>query len=314
MINNNSLPTISSKALAKIIRQKPNENYTVLKKIENIFLKERGYVFNMPKKNKSVVLMLSGGMDSVALWAILMSVYKINVYPIYFPRKRNSLFNIDNMIGSVNYFAKLFSKKYPDYYNEPYISTDVPSNSNILMKKTITEARNNPDFLFSKMNKDGDIFIEPYGAMVNYSLKTFDYTQYLHAKFNIKIDTILCAVLGDDGDFVKGQTLTSLRSVMLTLCIVNNNYNMQFSSPYYEPCLNTFITKNEVMMWASKNKIPLGKSWSCQESTLMQCGTCISCFPRKDKFKKYKIIDNEWYQSDFTFHLNKLINKLSFLK
>jgi len=58
------------------------ENLEAIQTIENFFIKKRGYIFKMPSPKKPVILLLSGGLDSIISWALLMEIYQLVVHPL----------------------------------------------------------------------------------------------------------------------------------------------------------------------------------------------------------------------------------------
>ena len=59
------------------------EDVTVMRKLNSIFIKKRGYDFKMPAPGTPVLLLVSGGLDSIMLWFNLLNTYKLKVYPIH---------------------------------------------------------------------------------------------------------------------------------------------------------------------------------------------------------------------------------------
>jgi tRNA(Ile)-lysidine synthase TilS/MesJ len=68
------------------LKERKYEDVTTIRSLESLLLKKRGYIFRMPKPGKSVILLLSGGLDSITCWGMLMEEFKLNVYPISFDR------------------------------------------------------------------------------------------------------------------------------------------------------------------------------------------------------------------------------------
>lgn len=60
------------------------EDKSLLKKIESIFLNKRDHVIEIPPERSPVVLIVSGGLDSVVTWGYLMEIYKLRVYPVFY--------------------------------------------------------------------------------------------------------------------------------------------------------------------------------------------------------------------------------------
>lgn len=98
-------------------KEKNFEDKYALFRLETIFTKKRNYSFRMPQRKKSVILLLSGGLDSVCLWNLLMDKYNLVVYPIYF----NSLTRrSEGQEESVEVFSRLFKNLYPCQFREVF--------------------------------------------------------------------------------------------------------------------------------------------------------------------------------------------------
>ena len=84
------------------------EDSQVMKGAESILKAKRGYSFRIPPKNTPVVLIVSGGMDSIMLWFYLLAIYKLHVYPIHFTGPHSVLGEQLSVNFFYSYFKKLF--------------------------------------------------------------------------------------------------------------------------------------------------------------------------------------------------------------
>ncbi|MHA1370334.1 MAG: hypothetical protein ACTSRA_11535, partial [Promethearchaeota archaeon] len=81
-----------------------------INQISKILISKRGYVFE-PPMDEIVVILLSGGMDSVVLVDLAIRNWNCRVILLYFKRdSRNEQWEEQ----SVDYFYKFYKSRYPD--------------------------------------------------------------------------------------------------------------------------------------------------------------------------------------------------------
>jgi 7-cyano-7-deazaguanine synthase in queuosine biosynthesis len=309
------IPTLPKKQFLDILKQRENEDLGVIEAIEKIFLKKRGYVFKMPKAGSAVILLLTGGLDSVVLWHILMDMYKLTVYPLYVAGRRDPIHALDPQLRSIRYYTKLFEKKFPKYFKKPYILNHGWGSIH-LIKKTNSFALKNPEFLLDHANVMGEITTETSGLMADVAFLAVDYSQLLAAQKNIQVETIFCAVAPSDGIVVKNQSMTSMRATMLDICSATNNFSLQFTTPFFEKSLGLFIEKSDLIALTKKLHLPVHKTWSCYDSRTLHCGECLGCRGRKHYFKIAKKRDKTLYKKDIIekyFPVKRVQSKLASL-
>ena len=300
------LAPLSKKAIAHKLVERKFEDLELINLIEKFFRQKRGYVFKMPKPNTPVILLLSGGIDSIILWAVLMKKYRLIVYPVVFLRKRT--FPVSAVVSSVNYYSKIYQKKYASYFKSPqFFGSPIAQQS--LRKSTTSLKTVHSNYFLKNIREDELISVEITGLMAQYAFAAHNYSEFLLAKLGLKINTIFCAVTPTDGFFVKSQTLSSLRTALLDLCINAQDFSLQFTSPAIEKELGFFHDKINFMKWADKNGISLNRTHSCTNSALIHCGKCIMCYSRKDMFVKAGIKDHTFYKNSFT---GKIIQAITY--
>ncbi|OYT43523.1 MAG: hypothetical protein B6U88_00865 [Candidatus Aenigmarchaeota archaeon ex4484_56] len=109
----------------------------LLKKIENILIEKRNYIFKMPE-NENVVVLASGGMDSTMTIATLLGEFNVNVYPLFIRRGQRAQRFEEK---SINYFTKFFTKKYPNKFFKPFkVCVNIPC---IEFKKYLPKKKTN---------------------------------------------------------------------------------------------------------------------------------------------------------------------------
>ncbi len=301
------IPRISQKEFWGRLKKRKYEEIEVIQNIESFFLKKRGYIFRIPKKGEKVILLVSGGMDSVIQWAILMEIFKLEVYPISFHNSQNY-----SQYDSIKYFSKFFNQKYSNLYHEPYLSSHsyLPEDFISMFKTENIDPRQILD-IYDVNNKTLELN-RLKGLSNLHAISAFFYIQYLLLTKNIKINTIFCGVVAGDGTVVPSQTFTFLRSTMYFLALLNRDFSLQFGSLFLEKELGIYLEKNETLKLGYQMGIPLEKTYSCYygKSYRNHCGICISCKSRKFFFKKAGIQDKTKYNN--TTLRYKLMSKLNY--
>lgn len=286
-----------------------NESIEIIKLINTIFLKKRGFVVQEPKKNSNVILLLSGGLDSISAWQILMDKYQVNVYPLVI--KKNTLPN--NEVKSIDHFSKKFKKQYPKFYNPPFFIGDPRKEQLKILKRyfnTKSFIENKDEFILEYLSKEIPTK-EVFGQTTTYAIHAYDYAQLLEKNNKTKINHIVTANLKSDGKLVKHQTLTSIRTTNLLLCSLSKNWKIQFYSIFAEPQINILLEKDELIQKVKSNStVNLNKTWSCDNNYLLHCGKCVNCIKRKEAFQKSSTPDKTIYLDDLIKHLKKFLKRI----
>jgi 7-cyano-7-deazaguanine synthase in queuosine biosynthesis len=286
---------INQAQFLKYLKEHPQEDIESILHTEKFFLKKRNYVSKMPTPGSDVIHLVSGGIDSITTWAMLMEEYRLRVHPVCINtgQKRHS-----QELRSVDYFSKIFKKRYPDLYVEPFhltFPTSSPEISSQLrgnLKKTI-----HPQIL--KENFD------PLTNTITVTRKYlfpafFPYPAALAALFfelqrNLKIRTIFCSILPTDGIYNASQTLTAIRAATFSLCAFTNDYNWQVVSLCFEKEFGLLLNKSDLIYWANQHQIPIEHAYTCFKGGEIHCGKCIACGYRKESFVKAGVLDKTVY-------------------
>jgi len=292
------LPTKSRSAIRKELKKRKYENLELVETIEKYLKKKRGYVFKMPKKGSPVILLLSGGLDSVSAWKILLREYEYTVYPIFFHRGTK---RYRQELASVNYFYGLFRREEGLRCRKPFeISTTIPpkeferySKPENLHPVHILDALD-PGRNVSRFFNIGVLpYVFPFFAAA--------YARNLYYSENIFIPHIFSAVGAGDGLVVPSQTFTALRSTMLDMCVATAQYYWEFTSLLIEPEIGHYIEKGELLSAAAKLGVPLEKTWSCYKPGRIHCGECQACLYRRLAFKRARLKDKTVYGGRLSF-------------
>lgn len=275
---------------------KSKEDRDILAALDSILTRKRNFIYRMPRRNDSVVLLLSGGLDSVCLWNVLMGKYELNVYPLYVynPEKRNV-----GQERSIRYFSKVFKSKYPQLFHDVYwceqkfifsfqrvvdpysVLNDIPNilNNLIYSKKF----RGNFPNLTGAPSRIGI-----------YTLKAFEYANLIHYKNGFRVDTIVWGIVPEDGKLLRDSTLSVLRSINLFLCTILSNYEWQVTAPI-DKTNNFYYTKSDLVTYALKSSLKIEETWSCNNQKIIHCGACFNCISRKIALAKNNINDKTLY-------------------
>lgn len=251
-------------------------------KIEEILINERGYVVNL-KKNDSVVLLVSGGLDSTITMAYIIEKYDINVYPLFIKRGARAE---AKELESAQYYVEFYKKKYGNKIKDLFILND----------EDIPAKQLKSDFPQERISAIGHPLRN--STLQNYAVM---YATYVNAKYNENIRTIFTGSVGDDTTCPE-LSILSLRSQTLNVCINLGDWNWQITSPLIDLELtNKTIFKRDLILWAKENQIPLDKTRTCVSNTEIADGTCNECKRRLKVFRDLGLKDEVEYLSDENF-------------
>ncbi|QQS44424.1 7-cyano-7-deazaguanine synthase [Candidatus Roizmanbacteria bacterium] len=283
------LPKLTSKQLQRMLIERKLEDLSALKCIESFLKEKRGYVFRMPQKGESVILTVSGGLDSTILWGMLLEEYQMQVYPVFFRRGHKRIQREEN---AVRFFSQFFQKKYAKLFQTvQYLDVPMPPKE---IRWKITE--HSQEVVSSDTNQRKGLPL--YSGLL--ALNAAEYALFLQEEKNVSIRTIFSAFVTSDGESLKYETLTAMRSVMQNLCILTGDMNWQYTSLALEKELGFFWDKDILIRWATEKGYPLEKMFSCISpiNYKIHCGRCYFCQYRKQSFLRAGISD----PTEYKFH------------
>ncbi|MCL4338897.1 7-cyano-7-deazaguanine synthase [Patescibacteria group bacterium] len=296
----NDLPRLNKKLIITILKSRKLENMKLISYVEDFFRKERGYIFKMPNQGEQVILLFSGGLDTSIVAAILMEIYKLEIYPV-FTRRGHPYQHAEEK--AADYFTKFFQNRYPGQFHDLIkINTSFPPTE---IRWAYEKVENKP------INKNsnqlwGDYFysnlLVTFGAQCAYFLQIIK---------NFKIRTIFTAYMKSDGEGKLDMTLTTMRGIMLGVCLVTHDMNWQITSLPLEKEIGFFYDKDYFIKWATKHNIPLEKTRSsCRAKSDQHCGRCLICYIRQKSFKNAGIQDKTNYLNTSRLHRLRKITKI----
>lgn len=268
-----------NKEIKKLVTVKKLEQPILIEIAEELFRRQRGYVFRLPPKNSPVVVAFSGGADSICSTLILLEDYGLQIYPYFIKRGARAEQYEEE---SVDYFAKYFCKKYPKLFHQP-TKLVVPVPASEIKKDLPLKLRKG--FGYPLRNT----IIMSYGIQYAASLLT---------SRGIKARTVFESIVSSDADQTMHSTLTTLRFFNLHVCIDMGDWEWQTSSIAMETELGNYYDKDFLVKRASEFNLPVHKTRSCIEASATHCGICPSCIDRIRIFKELGINDQTIYNSN----------------
>jgi len=281
------LPTQTRKQIQTILLKRKLEDLEVLQQTETFLQKKRGYIFHMPKKDESVILTISGGLDSTILWGMLLEEYQLHVYPVFFRRGHKRVRREED---AIRFFSQFFQKKYPQtFHSVQFLNVAMPPKE---IRWQITER--SKDVVNRKTNQRKGIPL--YSGLLAFN--AVEYAYFLQEEKNISVRTIFSAFVSSDGESLKYETLTAMRSLMQNICTLTGDMSWQYTSLALEKELGHFWDKDVLIRWAVEKNYPIEKMFSCISpiNYTIHCGRCYFCRYRKGSFARAGISDPTVYK------------------
>lgn len=300
----------SNKDFLQLLKQKPLEDIETIRHIEKLLLRKRGFIFRMPSPKTQVIHLVSGGIDSIVTWAMLMHEHRLVVHPICINtgQKRHAW-----ELKAVTYFSQLFQKLYPEYYIQPFNITfpsSAPEISTLLrgnLQKTI-----HPQVLRDNYDKEKNTIelTRQYLFPAFFPFPAALAALFFELRRNLKIRTIFCSILPTDGSYNSSQTLTAIRSTTLALCSYTNDYSWQVASRCFEKETGFVLDKSDLIRWAHEHNIPIEKTYTCLKGKAYHCGDCMACGFRKKQFQEAEVLDKTIYINEKNRQVNLAVSRL----
>lgn len=248
-----------------------------MRRFETFLIEKRGYVSQMPESNSVVVLIMSGGLDSTIAAAMLMENHNLMIFPLFVKRGQRARIREES---SLDYFSKIFKRRYPKLFNEPMkVELPIPPEP---IKRNIPKERVNA---LGHPMRDSTLL----SVGVQYAVA-------IENKYGIKTRRVFNASHLGCGcaDFPHARLL-ALRSQTINTCINMGDWNWQITSPLLDSYLGKPKLKSDLVQWGVDYEIEVEKTWSCYEGREMHCGICLACDLRQRAFKDVGIEDKTGY-------------------
>lgn len=264
------------------IAENPVNDMSVIHGIEKILIRKRGYVFAMPAKGSPVIALMSGGLDTTVVIAMLLHFHGVSVYPLFINRK---LPHEKKVRQSVAFFSQYFRTHYPRLFHEVFeMELSSPPDE---VKRVLLEREND---IVKHKNRKG-VPLQPslyahYGAY---------YAKYLEETGCGKVRTIIGGWLPSNSEWYGYESLQSLRSIMFNLCCVDGDFSWQFTSLPMEKACGHYFDKDTLVQVGNSIRLPFEKTWTCYKGERIHCGTCPPCETRMRAFAAAGVVDKTRY-------------------
>lgn len=244
-----------------------------------ILLARRGWVSRFPA-NKAVVMIMSGGLDSIVTTARLLEE-GLHIYPLHIRRGQR---NGSAEQQAVEFFSEYFSKRHPGRFHPlAVVSVSIPPTE---FKAGLVEYSRTKGYPLR------DPILQSFAVQYAVAASSRDCAS---------IRTVLCAIVPED--FMPHSNLETLRALTITVCQATNDWEWLVSSPNVDPGLfpEPFGKAKEVL-WAHKRSLPVHLTVSCNDATpengLRHCGLCGACRRRREAFRQASVEDRTEYQAE----------------
>lgn len=264
------------------------------------FLAKKAHISKatLPPRGAKVILLVSGGFDSVALWFYLLNHYGYEVYPLYCIDKKNRKKNEED---AAIYYSKLFCDLFP---KKAHKLKKIPINEKFAFKSASMHKVNPVDILAPHL------FLSSKGEIQNTLLSTpFRLLHYVIAAHNVMmeekyhnntdIEAIFIGFVSND-KVTRESTLSVVMTINLFVSLVLGDYGYKFVAPI-DKDIGFYLSKEDLARYAITHDLDIYKTWSCDRGASKQCGICISCSVRKQTFKNIGTHDRTIYASSHGF-------------
>jgi len=262
---------------------------------DNLLLKRRGFCVSPFNKKEGIVLLLSGGLDSVGLWIQLLSKYNLQVFPLYlYSHNLNTA-----PYRAIQHYASILKSRFPDNFEPVKVwKTSVPLfiysrlKRNLATKMNINMVLHNLTYN-SEKKKHVPIVPNQPSRLGMFVFSAFEYALSLSYQRHDQISKIIYALTPEE-DKIRGSELPAIRLFSLLLCELTRDNHWEVLAPI-EKQNGFFIKKNQLVGHCEKIGIDLSRSWSCGRSDRYHCGACFNCFHRKKAFHDAGVEDKTKY-------------------
>jgi 7-cyano-7-deazaguanine synthase in queuosine biosynthesis len=257
---------------------KAQRNYTKdLTAVEQILRNERGYVSKVPN-NEPVVVLMSGGLDSIVMVNKIIEDWNVTVHPLYIRRNSTSQKHEEK---AFDFFVKFYQKRFGERFANPKkIEYEIPPRD---MKKGFPKAMR-----LTVGHPLRNSTMQNLAVMYAVSLQG--------SGVNAKI-VFSGSVYEDNTEPELG--LLSLRTQTLNTCVSLGDWGWNITSPLTDPYLaDRPLGKIDLIGYAVKRFIPLERTRSCFSADKYADGTCNACKKRLMAFDHLKMRDPVTYLTD----------------
>ncbi|MBN1168551.1 7-cyano-7-deazaguanine synthase [Candidatus Woesebacteria bacterium] len=260
---------IERRGKPKRVYSRHEEDPRLLQMTNTMLKYRRGYITRVPKE-ESVVMAMSGGLDSSVTVDIVIPEWNVTIYPLFVRRSARATKYEEE---AARYFVDFYDQRYPGKIKPlEVVETEVPP----LQFKKYPEV--------DRLQRLG----HPHRNSMLQAL-CVQYGQKLRATKAPDLSTVLTSTVEDDS--FPHSSLLALRTMTLLTCEDTGDWNWQVISPLIDTEFKGRpIYKKDLIKHAVKNGIPLEKTRTCIEGGEPD-GTCAECACRLRAFKKAGVKD-----------------------
>lgn len=212
------------------------------------------------------LLVYSGGLDStVLLYHLLNNGYNVSTITFDYGQKHKKELN------SALYFTKLMSV--------PNQIVDMSFYSKLLLNNVITSKNDVPD---------GHYADEIMKKTVVPNRNLLFLTVAVGLAIDSKIDLVAIACHSGDHTIYPDCRPEFIDSANSTMSLGNWG-GAKIISPFVN------FTKTDIVRLGADLNVPMEKTWSCYKGWDLHCGTCGTCYERKESFELANVKDSTGY-------------------
>ncbi len=101
---------------------------------------------------------------------------------------------------------------------------------------------------------------------------------------------------GQETDHVSGDLSIEFQNSMATMLSIGmGTYGQREPYEIWSPLLRAGFRKSDAVKWLMKNEFPVELSWSCYTTQKKQCGRCHNCVERRSAFAEANLADPTEY-------------------
>lgn len=222
--------------------------------LDSLIASHRSEVFAPPVSDEVSVILMSGGMDSVIASYLLLEETDCRLAPLYV--KRSARAEVAEVTSSI-FFVDELRNRYPGRVTELRIVNGVyPPRE---MKRELPAA-----FKQQHGHPGRNAFLVILGAY---------YLRNLKAKDPRARTVYIC---NSPDDTFPHSRLDAIRAMNVAVCIDQDDWQIQVTSPLLEPGLWGEVNKGSLVEIANFLEIPIEKTHTCTAS-VDPCGECTEC-------------------------------------
>ncbi len=296
------VPKTSQKKIIKRLKDRQYEDLDLVADLERNILKRRDHIVSPFKEGENVILLLSGGLDSVAVWVLLLKHYRVNVYPFHL----NGSLKLGERL-SLTYYQKILKQEtnfrpIKHFYagSKFFNFTKKPE---LLSAQTILEHYDHQVEEVLSPATGSNMFATLYGGY---------YSAQLAWNRSIKVNKIISAVTAHDGLAISTQTQTFARLINLVIMLIFNNNQLEYYHLGLEKELGLWLEKKDFIDLTSKLNFSLDKTHTCSNFPITHCGSCMSCRSRIAAFADTEIGDKTFYWKQLFAQIQTAMGSLAF--